>query len=194
MSDNTETTDFGFRRVPRTDKRGMVRAVFDSVAPRYDLMNDLMSLGVHRASKRVLITALGRSVYCRCWGGSWRGMRPAIATWRRASERFRTGTPWLTCCDRPDLRAWRCATFRGVSQPCIRGGDCERSVRQEGAADRLWWDSGLQGVGADPAIARQRVRRDLRADRWGQAFRHAVVAAGAEREQSVRRPLLADRR
>ena len=36
----------------------MVRAVFDSVAPRYDLMNDLMSLGVHRAWKSVLVTAL----------------------------------------------------------------------------------------------------------------------------------------
>ena len=61
MSDNSETTDFGFRRVPRADKGGMVRAVFDSVAPRYDLMNDLMSLGVHRAWKRLLITALDPS-------------------------------------------------------------------------------------------------------------------------------------
>jgi demethylmenaquinone methyltransferase/2-methoxy-6-polyprenyl-1,4-benzoquinol methylase len=64
MSDNpasAETTDFGFRRVPRAAKRGMVRAVFDSVAPRYDLMNDLMSLGIHRAWKSVLVTALGPS-------------------------------------------------------------------------------------------------------------------------------------
>jgi demethylmenaquinone methyltransferase/2-methoxy-6-polyprenyl-1,4-benzoquinol methylase len=61
MSDNpapSDTTDFGFRRVPRTAKSGLVRAVFDSVAPRYDLMNDLMSLGVHRAWKHVLVTAL----------------------------------------------------------------------------------------------------------------------------------------
>src|SRR5579863_2481854 len=61
MSDNParpETTDFGYERVPRTAKRGMVRAVFDSVAPRYDLMNDLMSLGVHRAWKRIFVTAL----------------------------------------------------------------------------------------------------------------------------------------
>jgi demethylmenaquinone methyltransferase/2-methoxy-6-polyprenyl-1,4-benzoquinol methylase len=61
MSDNpgaSETTDFGFRRVPRADKNGLVRQVFDSVAPRYDLMNDLMSLGVHRAWKRVLVTLL----------------------------------------------------------------------------------------------------------------------------------------
>ena len=61
MSDNpapSDTADFGFRRVPRAAKRGMVRSVFDSVAPRYDLMNDLMSLGIHRAWKSVLVTAL----------------------------------------------------------------------------------------------------------------------------------------
>jgi demethylmenaquinone methyltransferase/2-methoxy-6-polyprenyl-1,4-benzoquinol methylase len=61
MSDNpvsAETTDFGYQRVPRAAKRGMVRAVFDSVAPRYDLMNDLMSLGVHRVWKSLLVTAL----------------------------------------------------------------------------------------------------------------------------------------
>ena len=52
------TADFGFRRVPAAAKTGMVRAVFDSVAPRYDLMNDLMSLGIHRAWKRILIGAL----------------------------------------------------------------------------------------------------------------------------------------
>jgi demethylmenaquinone methyltransferase / 2-methoxy-6-polyprenyl-1,4-benzoquinol methylase len=61
MSDNPvseQTAGFGFRRVPRAEKAGMVRAVFDSVAPRYDLMNDLMSLGVHRLWKRILVTAL----------------------------------------------------------------------------------------------------------------------------------------
>jgi demethylmenaquinone methyltransferase/2-methoxy-6-polyprenyl-1,4-benzoquinol methylase len=54
----TDDTDFGFRRVARGEKAGLVRGVFDSVAPRYDLMNDLMSLGVHRAWKRVFVTAL----------------------------------------------------------------------------------------------------------------------------------------
>jgi demethylmenaquinone methyltransferase / 2-methoxy-6-polyprenyl-1,4-benzoquinol methylase len=61
MSDNPvsiPTTDFGFRRVPREAKAGLVRRVFDSVAPSYDLMNDLMSLGIHRAWKRVLVTML----------------------------------------------------------------------------------------------------------------------------------------
>jgi len=61
MSDNpvpADSTDFGYQRVPRAAKGGMVRAVFDSVAPRYDLMNDLMSLGVHRAWKSIFVTAL----------------------------------------------------------------------------------------------------------------------------------------
>jgi demethylmenaquinone methyltransferase / 2-methoxy-6-polyprenyl-1,4-benzoquinol methylase len=59
MSDNPATTvDFGFRRVDAAEKTGMVRAVFDSVAPRYDLMNDLMSLGIHRVWKQILVTDL----------------------------------------------------------------------------------------------------------------------------------------
>ncbi|MBE7210158.1 MAG: class I SAM-dependent methyltransferase [Gluconacetobacter diazotrophicus] len=53
------TTDFGFRDVPVAAKKPMVRAVFDSVAERYDLMNDLMSLGIHRAWKRDFVSALG---------------------------------------------------------------------------------------------------------------------------------------
>ena len=58
MSDNPEKVDFGFRTVDRQEKAGMVRAVFESVAPKYDLMNDLMSLGIHRAWKHDFITAL----------------------------------------------------------------------------------------------------------------------------------------
>ncbi|NLI27196.1 MAG: class I SAM-dependent methyltransferase [Acetobacter sp.] len=59
MSPGTEeTTDFGYRSVPREEKKPLVRAVFDSVATKYDLMNDLMSLGVHRAWKRTFIAAM----------------------------------------------------------------------------------------------------------------------------------------
>ncbi len=57
----SETTDFGFREVPRDQKASMVRQVFESVAPRYDLMNDLMSLGIHRIWKRIFINAIGAS-------------------------------------------------------------------------------------------------------------------------------------
>lgn len=47
--------DFGFRRVAAADKQHLVRAVFDSVADRYDLMNDLMSGGIHRLWKAAMI-------------------------------------------------------------------------------------------------------------------------------------------
>lgn len=50
-----KTTHFGFRDVPLTEKARHVREVFDSVADNYDLMNDLMSLGIHRLWKRFTI-------------------------------------------------------------------------------------------------------------------------------------------
>ena len=49
------TADFGFRQVPEAEKAPLVRAVFDSVAGRYDLMNDLMSAGIHRWWKAEMV-------------------------------------------------------------------------------------------------------------------------------------------
>ncbi len=49
------TTHFGFKQVKTEDKVRMVRGVFDSVAQKYDVMNDLMSLGIHRVWKRIAI-------------------------------------------------------------------------------------------------------------------------------------------
>ena len=51
--------DFGFERVPWADKKARVRGVFDSVAPRYDLMNDVMSGGLHRLWKRFTLAKTG---------------------------------------------------------------------------------------------------------------------------------------
>ncbi len=52
-------TDFGFEQVAWADKAGRVRSVFASVAGKYDLMNDLMSLGVHRLWKRFALSLTG---------------------------------------------------------------------------------------------------------------------------------------
>ena len=54
-----QITDFGFEQVPIADKAGRVRAVFDSVANRYDLMNDLMSGGAHRLWKQFALSLTG---------------------------------------------------------------------------------------------------------------------------------------
>jgi demethylmenaquinone methyltransferase / 2-methoxy-6-polyprenyl-1,4-benzoquinol methylase len=54
-----DKTHFGYEEVPVAEKQERVRAVFDSVASRYDLMNDLMSLGIHRLWKRRTIEMAG---------------------------------------------------------------------------------------------------------------------------------------
>lgn len=53
------TTHFGYREVPVREKQAMVGEVFTSVAGKYDLMNDLMSLGVHRLWKRLFVATSG---------------------------------------------------------------------------------------------------------------------------------------
>ncbi len=59
MKPDEPTTHFGFRQVPESEKASRVAQVFDSVASRYDVMNDLMSAGLHRVWKRVLIERCG---------------------------------------------------------------------------------------------------------------------------------------
>ncbi|GMV54550.1 MAG: demethylmenaquinone methyltransferase [Betaproteobacteria bacterium] len=56
---NDSDTDFGYERVPAQEKKPRVEKVFSSVARRYDLMNDLMSVGLHRLWKRFAIEIAG---------------------------------------------------------------------------------------------------------------------------------------
>ncbi|MCR4346760.1 MAG: bifunctional demethylmenaquinone methyltransferase/2-methoxy-6-polyprenyl-1,4-benzoquinol methylase UbiE [Sulfuricaulis sp.] len=58
-SHHERKTHFGFREVPESEKDGLVAGVFHSVANKYDLMNDLMSLGVHRLWKQYAVEASG---------------------------------------------------------------------------------------------------------------------------------------
>lgn len=59
MSEQTTTTHFGFKTVAATEKETLVAGVFHSVAAKYDLMNDLMSFGIHRLWKRFTIDCSG---------------------------------------------------------------------------------------------------------------------------------------
>jgi demethylmenaquinone methyltransferase/2-methoxy-6-polyprenyl-1,4-benzoquinol methylase len=58
MPSRVEASYFGFQQVPLDNKQALVDGVFRNVAQRYDLMNDLMSAGLHRAWKDVLVTAV----------------------------------------------------------------------------------------------------------------------------------------
>jgi len=53
-----KTIDFGFQEIPESEKQSRVRGVFDSVASNYDLMNDAMSLGIHRVWKNMVMAKL----------------------------------------------------------------------------------------------------------------------------------------
>jgi demethylmenaquinone methyltransferase/2-methoxy-6-polyprenyl-1,4-benzoquinol methylase len=57
--DSAREADFGYERVPWGEKKVRVRGVFDSVAPSYDLMNDVMSGGLHRLWKRFTLAKTG---------------------------------------------------------------------------------------------------------------------------------------
>ena len=59
MSEQTNTTHFGYKTVAATEKETLVAGVFHSVAAKYDLMNDLMSFGIHRLWKRFTIDCSG---------------------------------------------------------------------------------------------------------------------------------------
>lgn len=67
MSHEETTTHYGFQTVPESEKAGMVHSVFERVASRYDLMNDLMSLGMHRAWKQTLVDLLNPPRSDRPW-------------------------------------------------------------------------------------------------------------------------------
>ena len=89
-------TDFGYQRVPEGEKRARVGGVFDRVAPRYDLMNDLLSLGLHRLWKAFAVgVARVRA------GERVLDVPPAPGTWRAPSRavpdrRARSGSPIST--------------------------------------------------------------------------------------------------
>ena len=81
---------FGFRDVDASEKAGMVRGVFDRVARRYDLMNDLMSAGVHRLWKDAAASRLNPQpgeVIIDCAGGTGDMARAYARMARRAQER-----------------------------------------------------------------------------------------------------------
>ncbi len=59
MTEREDKTHFGFQEVAVSEKRSRVRSVFDSVADRYDLMNDVMSFGIHRVWKALALHLSG---------------------------------------------------------------------------------------------------------------------------------------
>jgi demethylmenaquinone methyltransferase/2-methoxy-6-polyprenyl-1,4-benzoquinol methylase len=89
----TQKTHFGYQQVPEGEKSKRVGAVFSSVAPSYDLMNDLMSLGLHRVWKRFALEMSGVRAGSRVLDVASGSGDLAAAFAKRAGP---TGQVWMT--------------------------------------------------------------------------------------------------
>jgi demethylmenaquinone methyltransferase / 2-methoxy-6-polyprenyl-1,4-benzoquinol methylase len=117
-ADSPRETDFGFRRVAEAEHAALVRGVFDSVAGRYDLMNDLMSGGLHRLWKQALIDWLAPRdgmLLADVAGGTG---DIAMRALDRLAERGGEGGAII--CD-PNLAMLRVARDRAVDRGLVHG-------------------------------------------------------------------------
>ncbi|MEO1040205.1 MAG: class I SAM-dependent methyltransferase [Pseudomonadota bacterium] len=155
-----DTASFGFRQVPASEKAGLVRSVFDRSARRYDLMNDFMSLGVHRVWKEIAITKANPSPGERLIdvAGGTGDLARAFLDRAEARRKRRGGTPAEAVV--ADINAQM--MFAGLK----RGGgaqlrwacaDAERLPFPDGSADCVMIGFGIRNVTRrDAALADMR--------------------------------------
>jgi len=152
--------DFGFRKVERGEKQGLVNAVFDRVADRYDLMNDLMSGGLHRLWKRALVDWLAPP---RMGARPFRVLDVAGGTGDvafRIAKRSPTAT--VTVCDintaMLDVGRER-AEARGLAaQVSFKEGNAEALPLADGAFDAVTIAFGIRNVPDIPKALREAYR------------------------------------
>ena len=97
MPTTGDSSHFGYRDVPIGEKQALVDDVFHSVARRYDLMNDLMSGGLHRAWKDVLVTAANPPAKASTDPNPRRGATPPLILKpapEPTAQRRKTIRPW----------------------------------------------------------------------------------------------------
>ena len=157
------TAPFGFRDVERDRKAGLVRGVFDRVADRYDLMNDLMSGGVHRIWKDMTIAKANPQPGERLIdvaGGTGDLARRWVRVGGRAAKRRGGPAPTAVVCDvnHEMLKAGRVRANDESSWVC---GDAEQLPFPDRVADCVIIGFGIRNV-TDRAAALGEMRRVLR--------------------------------
>jgi demethylmenaquinone methyltransferase/2-methoxy-6-polyprenyl-1,4-benzoquinol methylase len=149
MTDNA-TADFGFETVPRAEKAERVAKVFSSVARRYDLMNDLMSLGLQRVWKRIFLDALNPRPGERILdlAGGTGDIFAAVA--RRGADAVLTDiNPDMLATGRDRL------IDRGLADAGILAADAERLPFPTGRFDAATIAFGLRNCTDKPAVLRE---------------------------------------
>ncbi|HEX8234268.1 MAG TPA: class I SAM-dependent methyltransferase [Caulobacteraceae bacterium] len=155
---------FGYQDVDPADKPGLVRGVFDRVARRYDLMNDLMSGGLHRVWKDMAAARLNPQpgeVIVDCAGGTG-DMAGRIAGRARAAQLRRGGRDARVAVVDFDAAMVREGVARGGAPEILWSvGDAQRLPLPDGCADAYVISFGLRNV-TDIAAALAEARRVLR--------------------------------
>jgi demethylmenaquinone methyltransferase/2-methoxy-6-polyprenyl-1,4-benzoquinol methylase len=139
----TETTHFGFRRVSAREKRERVAGVFSSVAGSYDLMNDLMSVGLHRYWKAFAVAQSGVREGSRVLDVASGSGDLACALAERAGE---SGQVWVTDINRAMLAVGRDRLLdAGLTLPVVQC-DAERLPLPSGYFDCVSVAFGLRNM------------------------------------------------
>ena len=155
---------FGYRDVPPADKPGLVRGVFDRVASRYDLMNDLMSAGVHRLWKDAVAARMNPQpgeLIIDCAGGTG-DMARRFARMARAAKARRGGADATIVV--ADYNAQMVAAGRdkgGEREIAWAVGDAQGLPLKDASADAYCIAFGLRNV-TDIAAALREARRVLK--------------------------------
>ncbi|HTQ14763.1 MAG TPA: bifunctional demethylmenaquinone methyltransferase/2-methoxy-6-polyprenyl-1,4-benzoquinol methylase UbiE [Rhizomicrobium sp.] len=147
MPDPRSLTSFGYRDVPEDQKERLVREVFSSVASRYDLMNDLMSGGIHRLWKDVMVEWLNPRP-------GWRVLDVAGGTGDIAfriaeAVRVRGGEAEITVCDiNADMLGEGVRRAEAKGEDAIRWicGDAEKLPVPDSAMDAYTIAFGIRNV------------------------------------------------
>ena len=161
---NEESASFGYREVGRDEKPALVRGVFDRVARRYDLMNDLMSAGVHRIWKDMTVARLNPQpgeLIVDCAGGTGDIAR-RLARMARRAQRRRGGPDARIAVVDFDHEMVKSAIARG-GEPEIAWsvGDAQRLPLPARSADAYVIAFGLRNV-TDIPLALAEARRVLK--------------------------------
>src|SRR5476651_564646 len=125
MSDTRSQASFGYRDVPQAEKEGLVREVFSSVAGRYDLMNDLMSAGIHRLWKDAMV--------------EWLNPRPG---WNVLDVAGGTGDIAFRIADLVRRRGGEAAiTVCDINQDMVKAGMARAEARRERSISWIMGDA-----------------------------------------------------
>ena len=159
-----DKASFGFREVEAGEKAGLVRGVFDSVASRYDLMNDVMSAGVHRVWKDITAARLNPQpgeVIVDCAGGTG-DMARRFARLAEKARKRRGGAPaeiFVVDYNAEMIAAGRAKPFDAAIRWSV--GDAQRLPLPDGCADAYVISFGIRNV-TDISAALAEARRVLK--------------------------------